>query len=139
MFKLIRGIVIGILSVIVGGIILMVGCTAMLGNAVDETVQEMEQESVKLEQLAQDIVDNTVWERYDDALVGKFVNTTGQEIDYLEIEYKFLDANGVTIDSSWTCESDIAPGETREIKIYVFEDFYEYILKVSEANDYEAE
>ena len=138
MKKVIKNLAIGVLAVIIGGAVLLYGCTALFVNSVDQSIQETEESNKLLKDKAQEIVNNINWRREGDYLVGEFVNTTDKEIDYLEIEYKFIDSNGNVIDSSFVNESNIAPNETREIRIdtILANGYVSYELKVSEANNY---
>ena len=138
MKKVIKNIIIGVLAVIIGGFVLLYGCTALFVNSVDQSIQETEKSNKLLKEQAQEIVNNINWKREGDYLVGEFTNTTDTEIDYLEIEYKFIDSNGKVIDSNFVNEVNIAPNETREISIdtMLANDYVSYELKVSEANNY---
>ena len=93
---------------------------------------------VLFDQLEWEIVRTDEW---NCTLEAKFTNTLDKEISYMEIDYKFFDANGNVIDASWTNESNIAPGETRLIKIYPIYseegDFASYEIILKEANHYE--
>ena len=108
----------------------MVGCVGsvfLVGNAVNEAVEEVEQESVEnsatYDELVQAIEWSMVTDEYGDTtLTGVLTNTTDKEIDYIEIEYKFI-KDGVTVDSSFTNEVNIGVGESAQIKIYTFEEF----------------
>lgn len=44
------------------------------------------------------------------------------EVDYLQVNYKLYDEDGVVIEDSWTNETDILPNEKRRIEILVLED-----------------
>ena len=138
MKKVIKNIIIGVLAIIIGGSILLYGCTALFVDSVDQSIQETEESNKLLKEQAQEIVNNINWKREGDYLVGEFTNTTDTEIDYLEIEYKFIDSNGKVIDSSIVNEVNIASNETRKISIdtMLADGYVSYELKVSEANNY---
>ena len=54
-----------------------------------------------------------------------------RKIDYIQFNYKLYDSNGVTIESSFTNETDIKPGEKREVKIMLIKkDFSKYEIDV---------
>jgi len=146
MKKFIKGLVITILAVIIGGAALMYGCTALFVESVDQAIEETEKEEKLFKDEVQVLFDQLEWEivRTDEwncTLEAKFTNTLDKEISYMEIDYKFFDANGNVIDASWTNESNIAPGETRLIKIYPIYseegEFASYEIILKEANHYE--
>ena len=61
-------------------------------------------------------------------VTGILENTTDEEIDYIEIEYKFT-KDGITVDSSFTNETDIQPGEKVKIEIWTMEEFDNFEVK----------
>ena len=135
MKKFMRGLLIGILAVVIGGVVLVVGCSALF----DTAIQQEEQRANDLKNEVQEIVNNIEWRQNGDYLVGEFTNTTDKKISYLEIQYKFMDNEGNVIDSSFTNETEISPGETREIQIdtYLANGYTQYEMIVNEANSYE--
>ena len=135
MKKFMKGLLIGILAVVIGGVVLVVGCSALF----DTAIQQEEQRANDLKNEVQEIVNNIEWRQNGDCLVGEFTNTTDVKISYLEIQYKFMDNEGNVIDSSFTNETEISPGETREIQIdtYLANGYTQYKMIVNEANSYE--
>ena len=135
MKKFMKGLLIGILAVVIGGVVLVVGCSALF----DTAIQQEEQRANDLKNEVQEIVNNMEWRQNGDCLVGEFTNTTDVKISYLEIQYKFMDNEGNVIDSSFTNETEISPGETREIQIdtYLANGYTQYEMIVNEANSYE--
>ena len=135
MKKFMKGLLIGILAVVIGGVVLVVGCSALF----DTAIQQEEQRANDLKNEVQEIVNNMKWRQNGDYLVGEFTNTTDVKISYLEIQYKFMDNEGNVIDSSFTNETEISPGETREIQIdtCLAEGYTQYKMIVNEANSYE--
>lgn len=136
MKKFMRGLLIGILAVVIGGVVLVVGCSALF----DTAIQQEEQRANDLKNEVQEIVNNIEWRQKDnDWLVGEFTNTTDKKISYLEIQYKFMDNEGNVIDSSFVNETEISPGETREIQIdtCLANGYTQYKMIVNEANSYE--
>ena len=135
MKKFMKGLLIGILAIVIGGVVLVVGCSALF----DTAIQQEEQRANDLKNEVQEIVNNMKWRQNGDYLVGEFTNTTDVKISYLEIQYKFMDNEGNVIDSSFTNETEISPGETREIQIdtCLAEGYTQYKMIVNEANSYE--
>ena len=135
MKKFMKGLLIGILAVVIGGVVLVVGCSALF----DSAIQQEEQRANDLKNEVQEIVNNMEWRQNGDYLVGEFTNTTDKKISYLEIQYKFMDNEGDVIDSSITNETEISPGETREIQIdtCLANGYTQYEMIVNEANSYE--
>lgn len=75
------------------------------------------------DELVQDITWTITTDSWGDTVAtGILENTTEEEIEYIEIEYKFK-KDGVTVDSSWTNAINIAPGEKVQIEIWTFEEF----------------
>ena len=95
MKKFMKGLLIGILAVVIGGVVLVVGCSALF----DTAIQQEEQRENDLKNEVQEIVNNMEWRQNGDYLVGEFTNTTDKKISYLEIQYKFMDNEGNVIDS----------------------------------------
>ena len=135
MKKFMKGLLIGILAIVIGGVVLVVGCSALF----DTAIQQEEQRANDLKNEVQEIVNNMEWRQNGDYLVGEFTNTTDKKISYLEIQYKFMANEGNVIDSSFTNETEISPGETREIQIdtYLANGYTQYKMIVNEANSYE--
>ena len=135
MKKFMKGLLIGILAIVIGGVVLVVGCSALF----DTAIQQEEQRANDLKNEVQEIVNNMEWRQNGDYLVGEFTNTTDVKISYLEIQYKFMDNEGNVIDSSFTNETEISPGETREIQIdtCLANGYTQYEMIVNEANSYE--
>ena len=135
MKKFMKGLLIGILAVVIGGVVLVVGCSALF----DTAIQQEEQRANDLKNEVQEIVNNMEWRQNGDYLVGEFTNTTDVKISYLEIQYKFMDNEGNVIDSSFISETEISPGETREIQIdtCLANGYTQYKMIVNEANSYE--
>lgn len=127
MKKVFKGIFIALGVVMVVGLVGCVGSMWLLGTAVNESIEEMEQESMETSATYDSLVQAIEWsyvtDSYGDTTVtGKLTNTTDKEIEYIHIEYKFI-KDGVTVDSSWTNAINIEPNETIEIEIITLEDF----------------
>ena len=134
MKKVLKGVLIAF------GIILlvsMVGCVAsvaLVGTAVDETITEMEQELEENNATYDELVQAIEWQVVTDELFGAttvtgvLTNTTDKEIDYIEVEYKFI-KDGVTVDSSFINATDIQPGESVKLDIMTVEEFDSFEVK----------
>lgn len=124
--------VFGVILILMGAGCSFVGCVAF--QAVDEVATEMVEESNKQEEVVQEMFKNVEWVKTEDVfsttLSCTVTNTSDVEIDYLEIQYKLLDANGVVVEKSFTNETDIAPGEARLIEIMVLEDYTDFQYEV---------
>lgn len=122
----------GVILILMGAGCSFVGCVAF--QAVDEVATEMVEESNKQEEVVQEMFKNVEWVKTEDVfsttLSCTITNTSDVEIDYLEIQYKLLDANGVVVEKSFTNETDIAPGEARLIEIMVLEDYTDFQYEV---------
>ena len=133
MKKIFKGALIMLGVIMLVGMVGCVGSVFLVGNAVNEAVEEVEQESVEnsatYDELVQAIEWSMVTDEYGDTtLTGVLTNTTDKEIDYIEIVYKFI-KDGVTVDSSFTNEVNIGVGESAQIKIYTFEEFDSFEVK----------
>ena len=107
---------------------LLVGCSSeQPAESVEPTVVEPEEPVVSYDEILNGLVKNITWtiekdEWGDTIATGVLENTTDEEIEYIEIEYKFK-KDDITVDSSWTNAINIAPGEKVQIEIYTFEEF----------------
>ena len=107
---------------------LLVGCSSeQPAEPVEPTVVEPEEPVVSYDEILNGLVKNITWTIEKDAwgdtiATGVLENTTDEEIEYIEIEYKFK-KDDITVDSSWTNAINIAPGEKVQIEIYTFEEF----------------
>lgn len=127
MKKVLKGIFITLGVVMAVSLVGCVGSMWLLGTAVNESIEEMEQESMETNATYDSLVQAIEWsyvtDSYGDTTVtGELTNTTDKEIEYIHIEYKFI-KDGVTVDSSWTNAINIEPNETVEIEIITLEDF----------------
>ena len=127
-----------LIGIIIGFVVIVGGCAALVGvgvSSVDNAIKEVEEESVENDNKLQLMAKNINWEvkkgSYDTKIVGIFENTSDEVLDYVEFEYKLIDSNGTVIESSFTNETEIEPGEKRKIEILCIEnDFDKYEIKV---------
>ena len=107
---------------------LLVGCSSEQPvEPVEPAAVEPEEPVVSYDEILNGLVKNITWTIEKDAwgdtiATGVLENTTDEEIEYIEIEYKFK-KDDITVDSSWTNAINIAPGEKVQIEIYTFEEF----------------
>lgn len=107
---------------------LLAGCSSeQPAEPVEPTVVEPEEPVISYDEILDGLVKNITWtiekdEWGDTIATGVLENTTDEEIEYIEIEYKFK-KDDITVDSSWTNAINIAPGEKVKIEIYTFEEF----------------
>lgn len=131
-----------VIAILIATSVLGVGCGSSNNSTAKDndkaTVSKNANESEKSQdQKIEEIVKNMKWEiKKDDigdkTIVGVFDNTTDKKIDYLELDYK-LYKDGVVEDSSFTNETDIAPGEKRKIEILPTKnDFDKYEITVKQ-------
>lgn len=125
MKKILLGIIIGLVAIIGG-------CVALLGagaSSVDNAIKEVEKQTYDANTKVQDIAKNIEWEvkkeAYSTKIVGVFENTSDETLDYVQFDYKLIDADGTVIESSFTNETDVAPGEKRKIEILCMKDNFE--------------
>ena len=120
--------ILGIVMVILAGGCSFVGCMAVqtVDQALTETVNEIEEESNKKQEAVEKMFENVEWEIVKDdwstTITTIVTNNSDVEIDYLEVNYKLYDENGVTIEDSFTNETNIEVGESRKIEIMLIED-----------------
>lgn len=133
----------GILVVFgVTGLLVVLGmvATLFLANeaieAVDESIQVMEQESQEETIALDELVQAIEWEFSVDGVgdvvaTGILENTTNEAIDYIEIAYEFV-KDGVTIEESFTNATEIEPNEKVQIEIITcIQEFDEFNVKGS--------
>ena len=130
-------------------LVAMVVCgTALFGCASQEVEQveepKQEQQQVEIQKPTKvtynDMIKAIQWEMVQDefgdtTVTGKLTNTSDKEIEYIEIEYKFI-KDGVTVDSSFTNAVNIEPNETVLIEILTFEEFDTMQVKDAEVNEW---
>ena len=115
------------------------GCASQEVEQVEEPKQQVEiQKPTKV--TYNDMIKAIQWEMVQDefgltTVTGKLTNTSDKEIEYIEIEYKFI-KDGVTVDSSFTNAVNIEPNETVLIEILTFEQFDTMQVKDSEAKEW---
>ena len=120
--------ILGIVMVVLIGGCSFVSCVAVqtVDKALTETVNEMEEQSNKQQEAVDKMFENVEWEIVKDdwstTITTVVTNNSDVKIDYVEVQYKLYDENGVTIEDSFTNATDIEVGESRKIEIYVFKD-----------------
>ena len=121
-----------LIGIIIGFVVIIGGCAALFGagvSSVDNAIKEVEQQTVKEDTKVQEMAKNIKWEVKKDAystkIVGVFENTSDEKIDYVEFEYKLIDSEGTVIESSFTNETEVSPGEKRKVEILCIENDFE--------------
>ena len=134
MKKVLKGVLIALGVILLVGMVGCVASVALVGTAVDETITEMEQEIEENNATYDELVQAIEWQVVTDEIFGAttvtgvLTNTTDKEIDYIEVEYKFI-KDGVTVDSSFINATDIQPGESVKIEIFTTEEFDNFEVK----------
>ena len=117
------------------------GCASQEVEEVEEPKTEQKVEVKKPEKVTyNDMIEAIEWEMVQDeygdtTVTGKLTNTSDKEIEYIEIEYKFV-LDGVTVESSFTNAVNIEPNETIRVEIYTCEEFNTMQVKDSEADEW---
>ena len=104
-------------------------------EAMEEAIT-VEEPNVHSDEVLNEIVQSIVWTLRQDEFgetiaTGILENTTDKTIDYIEIEYKFI-KDGVTVDSSFTNETNIAPNEKVKVEIWTYEEFDTLVVEGSD-------
>lgn len=130
-----------ILGIAIGLVLVIGGCAAFIGagvSSVDQAIKETETQMANTDTLVKEIAQNISWEvkktDYSTSIVGVFENTSEEVIDYVEFEYKLFDGEGTVLESSFTNETNVNPGEKRKVEILCIEndfDKYEITAKSS--------
>ena len=134
MKKVLKGVLIAFGVILLVGMVGCVASVALVGTAVDETITEMEQEIEENNATYDELVQAIEWQVVTDEIfgvttvTGVLTNTTDKEIDYIEVEYKFI-KDGVTVDSSFINATDIQPGESVKLDIMTVEEFDNFEVK----------
>ena len=133
MKKVLKGVLIALGVILLVGMVGCVASVALVGTAVDETITEMEQEieenNATYDELVQAVEWNTVTDEFGlTTITGVLTNTTDKEIDYIEVEYKFI-KDGVVVDSSFINATDIQAGESVKLDIMTVEEFDSFEVK----------
>lgn len=121
-----------LIGIIIGFVVIIGGCAALFGagvSSVDNEIKEVEQQTAKEDTKVQEMAKNIKWEvkkeAYSTKIVGVFENTSDEKIDYVEFEYKLIDSEGTVIESSFTNETEVSPGEKRKVEILCIENDFE--------------
>ncbi len=106
-----------------------------MAKSASDTINQMEDDKKSKDELYNEMAKKVNWEvkkgEYSSEIVGVFENTSGETIDYIQFNYKLYDGSGVTIESSFTNETDIKPGEKKGSKDYANKkDFSKYEIDV---------
>lgn len=130
-----------ILGIAIGLVLVIGGCAAFIGagvSSVDQAIKETETQMANTDTLVKEMAQNISWEvkktDYSTSIVGVFENTSEEVIDYVEFEYKLFDGEGTVLESSFTNETNVNPGEKRKVEILCIEndfDKYEITAKSS--------
>lgn len=110
----------------VGIILLFISIGEDEPSTVEVEVTEEEIIEEKLDLKAFDI------EKSGDEITGKIKNTTGKTIDYLEINFDFIDKEGVIVEEDMTNKTDFKAGTVWQFKIFVIEEYDKYNYTISE-------
>lgn len=121
-----------LIGIIIGFVVIIGGCAALFGagvSSVDNAIKEVEKQTANADSKVQEMAKNIKWEVKKDAystkIVGVFENTSDEKIDYVEFEYKLIDSDGTVIESSFTNETEVSPGEKRKVEILCIENDFE--------------
>ena len=128
MKKVLKGVLIALGVIMLVGMVGCVASVALVGTAVDETITEMEENNATYDELVQAIEWHAVNEFGLTTVTGVLTNTTDKEIDYIEVEYKFI-KDGVVVDSSFINATDIQAGESVKLDIMTVEEFDSFEVK----------
>ena len=128
-----------LIGVVITLIVLVGGCAAITGglaSSASKTINKMEDEKKSKNELYSEMLKNVKWEVQKDQftakIVGVFENTSDENISYIQFNYKTLDKDGVVVDKAFTNETDIKPGEKRQVKISLLnKEFEKYEIEVS--------
>lgn len=129
MKNVLKGVLIAFGIILLVGMVGCVASVALVGTAVDETITEMEENNATYDELVQAVEWNTVTDEFGlTTVTGVLTNTTDKEIDYIEVEYKFI-KDGVVVDSSFINATDIQAGESVKLDIMTVEEFDSFEVK----------
>ena len=128
MKNVLKGVLIALGVIMLVGMVGCVASVALVGTAVDETITEMEENNATYDELVQAIEWHAVNEFGLTTVTGVLTNTTDKEIDYIEVEYKFI-KDGVVVDSSFINATDIQAGESVKLDIMTVEEFDNFEVK----------
>ena len=129
MKNVLKGVLIALGVILLVGMVGCVASVALVGTAVDETITEMEENNATYDELVQAVEWNTVTDEFGlTTVTGVLTNTTDKEIDYIEVEYKFI-KDGVVVDSSFINATDIQAGENVKLDIMTVEEFDSFEVK----------
>ena len=129
MKNVLKGVLIALGVIMLVGMVGCVASVALVGTAVDETITEMEENNATYDELVQAVEWQVVADEFGlTTVTGVLTNTTDKEIDYIEVEYKFI-KDGVVVDSSFINATDIQAGESVKLDIFTTEEFDSFEVK----------
>lgn len=132
MKKYFTGALIGFVMLILFSIfivVILLGTVGVADNAIDNEIKKEEQKiNNDLEKLEVKNLKQT-----GDTLTGTIKNNLDYDIDYLEINFKFYDKDGITVNDDMSNKTDFVKGEVWKFDIYLLHEFntYEYDLEMS--------
>lgn len=114
------------LGVIIGFVVLMVGCAALFSTGVDtvtETGTETKVENDSAEAKYEFVEEPKMVEKdYSTYIVGTIKNNSGMDKEYMEVSFTLYDADGNNIGTAWTNTNNLKDGGTWKFEAMVFDD-----------------
>ena len=113
------------LGVIIGFVVLMVGCAALFSTGVDtvnETGTETKVENNSPEAKYEFVEEPKMVEKdYSTYIVGTIKNNSGIDKEYIEVSFTLYDADGNNIGTAWTNTNNLKDGGTWKFEAMVFD------------------
>ena len=114
------------LGVIIGFVVLMVGCAALFSTGVDTTTEmetETKVENNSAEAKYEFVEEPKMVEKdYSTYIVGTIKNNSGMEKGYIEVSFTLYDADGNNIGTAFTNTNNLKEDGTWKFEAMVFED-----------------
>ena len=114
------------LGVIIGFVVLMVGCAALFSTGVDTTTEmetETKVENNSAEAKYEFVEEPKMVEKdYSTYIVGTIKNNSGMEKGYIEVTFTLYDADGNNIGTAFTNTNNLKEDGTWKFEAMVFED-----------------
>ena len=125
MKKLLKILLVFVAIIIAMGIA-FAACVGGVASSVNDSIEEVEKENKEKDAKVADMAKDMKWDvkTKDGVLTAKsvFTNTSNEDIDYIQFNYKVLDKDGVTVEDSFTNVTNVKVGESVKIEITSYDE-----------------
>lgn len=126
-FKIVIGLVIAGVILAIGGVVVTLFAANEVVESVDEVIKEEEKKTEDKDALLQSMLDKAPApvETKDDfsyTVEYTLTNDTGEDFDYIQVDYDIFDANNVKLGNNMTNITEVTAGQTFKIKLDLYQE-----------------